>query len=459
MTRRAAIVGLGALVAALAALPAQAQAQAGPPRPNILVIVTDDQARGTLGAMPATRRLFNREGRNYPNAYVTTPLCCPSRASILTGRYAHNHGVLTQQPQSFDVRTTISRYLRQAGYLNAISGKYLNRWGTRPGFTPVSPPYFDLWATTRPNGGGYRNTLFNVNGRLQDVREYSTRYIGRQTIRFLRSFERQDKRPWFMYTAVVAPHKPAVAEKKYGRARVGTWRGDPAVFESDRTDKPAYVRSRSAELRQGRRARARQLRTLMSVDDMVRKLFAELRRQGEDRRTLAFFLSDNGLLWAHHGIVNKTVPYLPSIRVPLLARWPARIPGGSVDDRLVANIDLAPTIAQVAGLAAPSPPMDGRSLFSGRWDRDHLLVEYFEGDTGIAPTWASITARTYQYVQYYNEDGNVTFREYYDLVDDPWQLVNTLGDFDPTNNPSPATLNGLATRLSSERDCAGALCP
>lgn len=285
MTPRFALASLAVLVA-VAALPAQAQAQA--PRPNILVIVTDDQPRGTLEVMPATRRLFVRQGRVYPNAYVTTPLCCPSRASILTGRYAHNHGVLTQQPQSFDVRTTIARYLRQTGYLNAIAGKYLNRWGSHPSFTPVSPPYFDRWATTRPNGGGYHNTLFNVNGRFRTVRGYSTGFIGSETIRFLRSFERQDKRPWFMYTAVVAPHAPNDPEKKHARARVSSWPGSPSVFEEDRTDKPPYVQSRAATLAQGRSRRKHQLRTLMSVDDMVRKLFAELRQQGEDRKTLAF---------------------------------------------------------------------------------------------------------------------------------------------------------------------------
>jgi arylsulfatase A-like enzyme len=454
--RRAALLGLVLLVAAVAAAPAQAQSA---PRPNILVFVTDDQPRGTLEAMPATRRLFARGGRSYPNAYVTTPLCCPSRASILTGRYAHNHGVLTQQPQTFDVRTTIARYLRQAGYLNAMTGKYLNRWGQRPVYTPVSPPYFDLWATTRPNLGGYYNTVFNVNGRMRTIRGYSTGYIGRETVRFLRSFEKQDARPWFMYTAVVAPHAPNIAAARYERARVSTWRGDPSVFEADRSDKPPYVQATSGTLAQGRKVRKHQFRTLMSVDDMIANVFAELKRRGEDRKTLAFFLSDNGLTWAQHGIVNKTVPYLPSIRVPFMARWPARIPGGSVDSRLVANIDLAPTIAQVAGLGAADPPMDGRSLFSGQWDRDHLLVEYFEGDTGIAPTWASITSLADQYVEYYDEDGNVTFREFYDLLQDPWQLVNTLGDFDPTNDPSPSTLNALATRLDDDRDCVGAACP
>jgi arylsulfatase A-like enzyme len=422
------------------------------------VIVTDDQPRGTLSAMPATRRLFARGGRAYPNAYVTTPLCCPSRASILTGRYAHNHGILTQEPQSFDVRTTIPRYLRRAGYLNGLVGKYLNRWGAGPDFKPMSPPYFDLWASTRPDPNGYRNTVFNVNGRLRNVSAYSTRYIGRKTISFLRSFEQRDRRPWFMYTAVVAPHAPYRTEAAYRRARVGRWPGDPSVHEEERTDKPPYVQSASATPERGRRVRAAQLRTLMSVDDMVSAVFSELSRLGEARNTLAFFVSDNGYLWAHHGIVNKTVPYLPSIRVPMMVRWPRRIPGRSADHRMVANIDIAPTIARAARLRNV-PQIDGRSLLNRRWRREHLLIEYFEGDTGIAPTWASITAPTYQYVEYYDEDERTTFREYYELRKDPWQLTNRLGDADPSNDPEADWVSELSDRLGEERKCSGRLCP
>jgi hypothetical protein len=103
--------------------------------------------------------------------------------------------------------------------------------------------------------------------------------------------------------------------------------------------------------------------------------------------------------------------------------------------------------------------MDGRSLFDRRWSRDHVLVEYFEGDTGIAPTWASLTALDSQYVEYYDEDGRVTFREQYDLVQDPFQLTNTLGDLDPSNNPGPVTLAGLSGRLAADRACVGSACP
>jgi arylsulfatase A-like enzyme len=409
--------------------------------------------------MPATRRLFVREGRTYPNAYVTTPLCCPSRASILTGRYAHNHGILTQEPQSFDVRTSIPRYLRQAGYLNGIAGKYLNRWGAGPTFKPMSPPYFDLWATTRPSGNGYRRTLFNLNGRLHRVKRYSTSFIRDKTIDFLQAFEQQDSRPWLMYTAVVAPHAPYKTQAQYRNAPVGSWPGNPAVFEADRSDKPPYVQARSQTYDHGATVRARQLRTLMSVDDMVRSIFKELGRLGEGRRTLAFFVSDNGYLWADHGIINKTVPYLPSVRVPLLVRWPGHLAGGSVDDRIAANVDIAATIARAARLDVDGPPMDGRPLFDRHWTRDHLLAEYFQGDTGIAPTWASLTALDYQYVEYYDDDGNITFREYYDLDADPYQLTNTLGDGDPSNNPAPGVVADLSTRLADERDCAGPDCP
>jgi arylsulfatase A-like enzyme len=455
---RALLVATGLLLLLVAAF-ASADAQAASKRPNILVIVTDDQPLETLEVMPATRKLFVDGGRTYPNAFVTTPLCCPSRASILTGRYAHNHGILTQEPQSFDVRTTLPRYLKRARYLNGLAGKYLNRWGASPSYAPMSPPYFDLWASTRPNWDGYYGTVFNVNGQVERIWRYSTDFIGRQTILSLRSFERRDDRPWFMYTAPVAPHAPYIAKPAYRYMPVSPWFGTPSVFEADRTDKPSYVQKQTQSFEQGEAVRAAQLRTLMSVDAMVNAIFSELTRLGEDRDTLAFFVSDNGYLWGQHGIINKTVPYLPSVKVPLMVRWPGRVRAGSVDRRLVANIDLAPTIAQAAGATVDGPPMDGRPLFDRRWTRDHLLVEYFAGDTAPAPTWGSLTAPTYQFVEYYDEDGNVTFREYYDLVRDPWQLTNTLADSDAGNDPDLARVAALSRRLAQEQRCVGAACP
>lgn len=428
-------------------------------RPNILIIVTDDQPVGTLSVMPKTRRIFRRGGKEFTKAYVTTPLCCPSRASILTGRYAHNHGVTTQEPQAFNVRSSFPRYLQRAGYETAIVGKYLNRWGTKPTYRPVSPPYFDRWATTRPDWNGFYNTLFNVNGVYRTVKGYSTHYIRRKAVTFVRNFEKNDARPWLLYVAPVAPHAPYIASRAYRGARVPQWKGNPSVFESDKNDKPWFVRKARATFDTGRKVRAKQLRTLMSVDDLVGGIFAELKRLREDRPTLAIFISDNGYLWADHGVINKTLPYTRSIRIPLLIRWPGRVRAGAKDGRFAANIDVAPTVLRAAGLRPdPDLPMDGRSLLRS-WDRDHMFIEYFKGDTAVAPTWRSVRTRDLQYVEYYDEDGAVVFKEYYDLRADPWQLLNRLGDLDPMNDPHPLEVHELSERLRADATCAGSTCP
>ncbi|MDQ4143127.1 MAG: sulfatase [Actinomycetota bacterium] len=433
-------------------------ADAAPRRANILIIVTDDQPIGTLAVMPKTRRIFRRGGTEFTNGYVTTPLCCPSRATILTGRYAHNHGVRTQEPQQFDARSSFPRYLARAGYQNAIVGKYLNRWGSSPGYLPPSPPYFDKWATTRPNPpSGFYDTVFNVNGSYRTIERYSTGYIRDKAVQFVRAFEKSDSRPWMLYVAPVAPHLPAIPAPVYRGAPLPPWRGNPSVFESDKSDKPPFVRAAQATFSSGRWVRARQLRSLMSVDDLIGDLFRELGRLGEGRTTLAIFISDNGFLWADHGLVNKTVPYTRSIRLPLLMRWPGRVPAGVRDPRFAANVDIAPTVLHAAGVG-PDRPMDGKSLLRS-WRRRHMFVEYFRGDTAEAPTWGSVRTGRAQYVEYYDDGGSVVFREYYDLQEDPWQLTNLLGDLEATNDPSPIELAELSERIRAGSTCSGATCP
>ena len=421
-------------------------------RPNILIVVTDDQrAQGTLWVMPKTRRYFKREGVHFPNAFAVTPLCCPSRATILTGRYAHNTGVRRNEPPlRLDLTTLFPRLLRQAGYRTAIVGKFLNSWNPAR-----RPPHFNRSAI---GGGAYIDPTFNVDGTIRTFDGYQTTVIGRFARRFLRGFEAHDAAPWLLYMAPHAPHHPWVPAARYRSRPVGTWPGNPAVFESDRTDKPAFVRSISRSLADGRFIRRGQLRLLMSVDDEIGRLFATLRRLGEARTTLAIFTSDNGFLWADHRLggdrqssAGKRLPYTASVQIPFFVRWPGHVAAGSRDRRITGTVDIAPTVLDAAGVAPDpaKPPLDGRSLVSGE-RRTRIVLEYWRG-RGI-PSWASLRTRRHQYVEYYTDRGRRFFREYYNLARDPWQLRNLLRDGNPANNPH---VTALSRQLQHDRQCRG----
>ena len=438
------------MVAAAAGLFVAPPARSANAPPNILIIVTDDQRSGTLGVMPATRRWFGAHGETFPQGFVTTPLCCPSRASIFTGLYAHNHGVLTNgSGQSLPQELTVQRYLSDAGYTTGIIGKYLNSWPIEQ-----NPPYFDRWAIDR--GGQYSNPSFNVDGTVRTLRGYSTNIIARRAVDVLRSFEQEDSRPWFLYVAPKAPHLPATPAARYANSPVPRWTMAPSVDEQDRSDKPPWVRARRVSPEHTRALRADQLRTLMSVDDLVQDIANTLATLDERRQTLAFFLSDNGFLWAEHGLSRKAYPYTESIRVPLFMRWPGHVQPGSRDGRFATNVDLAPTILDAAGLT-PGAPMDGKSLLAS-WTRGHLFTEYFGNSQFAVPGWESIRTRRIHYVEYYddNQRSHVIFREYYRLDRDPWELTNRLRDGNPDNSPDIKALHAL---LVGDRACSGSTCP
>lgn len=421
---------------------------AGPP--NVLVILTDDQRAGTMGVMPKTLRLFGRQGRAFPRAFVTTPLCCPSRASILTGRFAHNHGIKNNGTSALAHDTTLQRYLSDAGYQTALIGKYLNAWKLRR-----APPFFHRWALMR-SGSEYYNTWFNIDGTVRQVPGYVTNYMTRKTVSLLRNFEQNDAQPWFLYISTRAPHQPAIPAQTYATASVPPWVLNPAVREEDRGDKPQWVRMRAVSLSWMQGLRADQLRTLKSVDDLVARTFAEMTSLGEKRRTLAVFISDNGFMWGEHGVFSKRYPYTDSIKSPLYMRWPGHVAAGSVDRRITTNVDIAPTILSAAGIA-PTTPIDGRSLLQD-WHRRHLFTEYWRDvDYVEIPNWNSIRTKRVHYIRYYDDDGSkVIFREYYRLKNDPWELRNLLRDGIATNNPDTAWLNRLIRRY---RSCVGATCP
>ena len=431
--------------------PEPVAAQTALERPNVLIVLTDDQRTG-LSSMPDTKRFF-RDGTAFPNAVVTTPLCCPSRVSILTGLYAHNHGVHDNQGNNLagiDHESSLPAYLKGAGYRTAYFGKYINGWPY------AHPPYFDEFALQRK--GWYYNVEWNVgtadgDREIKTVDTYSTDFLTRQSTSYLNRSESVDDQPWFMTVGLLAPHGPYTPEKRYRGAHVGPWKGNPAVFEKDMSDKPPHYRHKSSfESRHW--VRRGQLRTLMSVDDLMARLDRTLSSLGEKKDTLVFFLSDNGFLWGEHGFVGKTVPYTPSVKVPFLMRWPGHT-SVRTDPRLVANIDIAPTILDAAGILQKlDKPMDGKSIFSSE-PRERILIEWLREDT---VAWGSLLTESYQFIEYYMPNRvTPSWREYYDLLFDPHQLESLLGEIVPGETPTWAT--ALSRQLAADSRCKGATCP
>ena len=423
----------------------------GPParpagRPNILVINTDDQRADTMDVMPKTRRWFHDGGTVFPEGFATTPLCCPSRSTLFSGRYMHNHTVFTNDDEDkLDKDWTIARYLRDGGYTTAIVGKFLVGWNDKD-----APPHFDYHAVTL---GGYDNAHFNVDGDGQTA-AYSTDFIAEQSVRYLDTFEATDDgKPWFLYVAPQAPHREFIAAPEYADAPVPAWEPSPAVTEEDKSDKNPYVRDNEPEMDVARAEHDGQLRTLLSVDDMVDDIFRKLEAAGELDNTLAIYTSDNGFSWGERGVGSKGLPYTESVKVPFAVRWTGVVPAGAVDTRLVANVDILPTALDAAGVTPPELryPLDGRSLLASG-GRDRVLLEFAFGHRGI-PDWASLRTGTSQYIEYYEADTTtVAFREHYDLDADPYQLENLLADADPGNDPDVAA---MTADLAAARHCAG----
>jgi N-acetylglucosamine-6-sulfatase len=451
-----AVVVAATLVGPAIAVPAR-PAAAAQTRPNILIVNTDDQRFDTMSYLPKTRQ-WMAAGATYPQAQTAIPSCCPSRSDMFTGRYPHNNRVrLQSQANLLDQTTTMQYYLRQAGYRTAMAGKFLTSWplGT-------APPSFDRFATI---AGGYNTYTANINGASRRIsrtdaapRNYSTTWLADQLRGYLRGFEATDDTPWFAYYAPQAPHvvEPsdlAVPEPKYASTPVG-----PCLQpnEADRADKPAYVRWLSYDAAYYRALCESQLRTLLTVDDVMDEIFRQLSADGELADTLIVFTSDNGYLWGEHGRDKKFVPYLPSVRVPLLARWDGHIAAGT-DNRLTVNVDVAPTVLEAAGVPVPAgkPQLDGESLLRPS-TRTAIFTEYFQDTAnGAMWTWAALYDRQVHYVENTRPDGGIV-REYYNLATDPAENVNLLGDADRTNDPPAAAVSALSSRLAQLRTASGA---
>lgn len=423
-------------------------------RPNVLMFVTDDQRYvGTMAALPSVQKWFGDRGTEFTNAYATTPLCCPSRASILTGRYPHNHQVYENgmdAVEALDFKQTLPAYLKRAGYRTALFGKYFNSW---PG--ELKPRHFDRWAVS---GFKYFDAPFNVQGRERIIKSYATDYLTDLATDYV-ARSAQKARPWFLYVAPLASHSPYQPEKTYAQTPVPLRPKDASVDEEDRSDKPPWVANKpGAPAERLRRVYQQQLRTLMSVDDMVDEVMTTLEQTGQGDDTIALFMSDNGFLWGEHRLGNKRHPYLPSVHVPMFLRWPGRVAPGAVDGRLAANIDVLPTLLDAAGLEGRKP-LDGLSLL-GAERREALFLEYKSAfkEKGKLPSWAALLTPVHHYIQYYGPKDRLIYSEYYDLTEDPAELLNLLGDRDPSNDPPRALQNALDGLVRQGRRCEGRDC-
>jgi arylsulfatase A-like enzyme len=394
--------------------------ETGPP--NVLLILTDDQALGeTMRFMPETRARFASEGVTYPNAVVTTPLCCPSRASIFSGRYAHNHGILVNDGRPFDVAKTWQRILHGAGYRTGLVGKYLNE------VDPLTAPYFDY---KRRLGYEDPNASRAALGRVRE---------------FLATTEEDDAQPWALVLAPWAPHVPLTETPLYPDPDLGAFAPTPAYGEEDLSDKHPSVQNWATSQWSPDDAPAAYVpyaRELEATDELIGALFRHMDELDEGQRTLAFFSSDNGLMRGEHRLKSKMWPYLESVRVPLYVRWPGRLDPG-VDHRLAANIDIAPTIFDATGLA-PDYPVDGRSLLQPA-ARSWQFLEYPAMAFGppSSPPWTAYFTPTRHYIRW--ADG---FVEDYDLAADAAEL-------EASNTPDPA----IAGLLDAAAGCAASSCP
>jgi N-acetylglucosamine-6-sulfatase len=426
-------------------------------RPNIVLILTDDQSSDSLPheppVMPQLQSMMQDQGDHwitFSNGFLNTPLCCPSRASILTGQYSHHTGVRTNYDgELLNESSTVATWLHAAGYHTGLIGKYVNGYPFGPG--RYVPAGWDRWLVKKQGDQStayYRYVLIDQGFPVyhgDGPQNYSTDVFAAAAGSFIRSAP--SGHPFFLEVAPTAPHRPWTQAPRDVGALAGLPIAEPpSLGEQDVSDKPAWVQAlppMDAERRAQLQAIHRQsFETLLAVDDMVASVIGALRERGVLENTVVFFLTDNGFSFGEHRWVGKTCEYEECIRTPFLVRYPGATP--HVDPHLVSNVDLAPTFADLAGIAPPSP-VDGISLLpllqgrsSAPW-RTGLLNEYV-GDLKVPPWWEVRTA-DFAYVELATGE-----RELYDLAG----VIGAADPFELQNRASVPAYAAVRARLAAE---------
>jgi arylsulfatase A-like enzyme len=455
-----AVLSCAAALSGVLCRPAAAQAR----RPNFVFIITDDQRWDSLGVTghpyaktPNIDRLA-REGALFNNFFATTPLCSPSRASFLTGQYAHAHKVTNNDRVGLDVIShtlmTFPRRMREAGYETAFIGKW------HMGLDDSRRPGFDTWISFKGQGV-YLDPVVNVGGRQRQLDGYMTDWLNRWALEFV---SRPHRKPFLLYLSHKALHTPYLPAKRHESLYGGAKYVPPASADDDLSGKPvlrravepvdwATVEGVAPEPPESRRGRGTdrdsvvrdQLRSLAAVDEGVGALLRALKRGGQLDNTVFVFTSDNGYLLGEHGqFDNKRFAYEESIRVPLIVRYPRLIRPGTRIDALALNVDVAPTLLELAG-AEPLEKVHGRSLLPllrgqpAAW-RESFLAEYFlEKVAPRAPTWQAVRTIRWKYIHYPELEG---MDELYDLAADPGEVRNLIAD-----PASRSTLGGMKAEM------------
>jgi N-acetylglucosamine-6-sulfatase len=488
---------LGALSAGLQSVPGASTAAAvlPSPKPNFVVIFLDDMRADQQSALPYTRAAIGGQGATFDNAYAPYPLCCPARATILSGQYPHNNHVFGNVPPyggvaAFDDSNTIATWMKGAGYKTAYIGKYFNGYGEATSST-YRPPGWTEWDVLARGLYNYRSFTMNINRRLVDyVGSYQTHAMGDLSTRFIR---RNAASPFLMVTGFKAPHSggprepddpavtcfdtdlcgnktPAVAAEYRDSESGHRIPASPAYDEADVSDKPAHIASLPPFQPEFRAAHQelweQQLESIHSVDDQIQRIVWTLRQAGVLQRTYILVTSDNGYLLGEHRIpFGKVHPYEPSARIPMMLRGPG-IPAGVHAKQLVGLQDIAPTVLRASGnYGAQTLVLDGVSLLRLTTDptaaagRDLALEAGPAGDgtDDGAVRDASPAARAYRgirtdsgwkYIRYGGGE-----QELYNLETDPDEMNNLAGD--PEHAAQLATLAEGAARLSG---CVGRAC-
>jgi arylsulfatase A-like enzyme len=437
------------------------------PKPNFVIILSDDQRWDTIDAkhqspsrpgyvMPNVKSELIDSGVTFPEGYVTTALCCPSRTSILTGQYSHNTGIHDNSPPDggaeifTDDHCTVARWLKAQNYTTGFIGKYLNGYAS---LSPCIPPGYDDWFVQVQVK--FYDYDVNHNGVIEHhgstEADYSGDVMTQHAVDFIHARGVDGKR-FFLHVSQKAPHGPATPAPRH----IGLFAGiapfrPPNYAEPDVSDKPAWVQSLTWTQNNADSTdqfRIDQLESLQAVDEGVAAVMQALRDISQDQNTLVIYTSDNGFSWGSHRWRPKTCPYEECMRVPMVMRYPdlaGIVP--RTDGRIVLNVDFAATIADLAGVQPPElvngvsvKPLLDNTAASWRTD---FLNEHWNGkipDNGVVK--GEFNGATWKYVEYVTGE-----TELYNLDLDPFELTNV------TNDPANATLKAtMAARLHDLQD-------